>query len=113
MQEVSGPIIATTLTLAAIFIPVAFVSGLTGQFYEQFALTIAISVFISAFNSLTLSPAMAAKLLHAPDARRVRLCGLRGRFFATAATGGLSPAGCDRGVVFLQRLSTSHSLQLV
>ncbi|MFN7114143.1 MAG: efflux RND transporter permease subunit [Alphaproteobacteria bacterium] len=73
MQEVSGPIIATSLTLAAIFIPVAFVSGLTGQFYEQFALTIAISVFISAFNSLTLSPAMAAKLLHAPDAKPDRL----------------------------------------
>lgn len=68
MQEVSGPIIAIALTLGAIFIPVAFVSGLTGQFYKQFALTIAISMFISAFNSLTLSPAMAAKLLHAPDA---------------------------------------------
>ena len=73
MQEVSGPIIATSLTLGAIFIPVAFVSGLTGQFYRQFALTIAISVFISAFNSLTLSPAMAAKLLHAPDAAPDRL----------------------------------------
>lgn len=73
MQEVSGPIIATTLTLAAIFIPIAFVSGLTGQFYKQFALTIAISVFISAFNSLTLSPAMAAKLLHAPDAAPDRI----------------------------------------
>lgn len=73
MQEVSGPIIATTLTLCAIFIPVAFVSGLTGQFYRQFALTIAISTVISAFNSLTLSPAMAAKLLHAPDAVPDRL----------------------------------------
>jgi multidrug efflux pump len=73
MQEVSGPIIATSLTLGAIFIPVAFVSGLTGQFYRQFALTIAISVFISAFNSLTLSPAMAAKLLQGPDAPPDRL----------------------------------------
>ncbi len=73
MQEVSGPIIATSLTLGAIFIPVAFVSGLTGQFYRQFALTIAISVFISAFNSLTLSPSMAAKLLQAPDAPPDRL----------------------------------------
>ncbi|HEX2752840.1 MAG TPA: efflux RND transporter permease subunit [Alphaproteobacteria bacterium] len=73
MQEVSGPIIATSLTLGAIFIPVAFVSGLTGQFYRQFALTIAISVFISAFNSLTLSPAMAAKLLQSPDAPPDRL----------------------------------------
>jgi len=73
MQEVSGPIIAIALTLGAIFIPVAFVSGLTGQFYRQFALTIAISTFISAFNSLTLSPAMAAKLLRAPDADPDRL----------------------------------------
>lgn len=73
MQEVSGPIIAIALTLGAIFIPVAFVSGLTEQFYRQFALTIAISTFISAFNSLTLSPAMAAKLLHAPDAEPDRL----------------------------------------
>jgi multidrug efflux pump len=68
MQEVSGPIIAIALTLCAVFIPLAFISGLTGQFYRQFALTIAISTVISAFNSLTLSPAMAAKLLHAPDA---------------------------------------------
>ncbi len=73
MQEVSGPIIAIALTLGAIFIPVAFVSGLTGQFYRQFALTIAISTFISAFNSLTLSPAIAAKLLQAPGAPPDRL----------------------------------------
>src|SRR5690606_6587257 len=69
MQEVSGPIIAIALTLCAVFIPLAFISGLTGQFYRQFALTIAISTVISAFNSLTLSPAMAAKLLHAPGAK--------------------------------------------
>lgn len=81
MQEVSGPIIAIALTLGAIFIPVAFVSGLTGQFYKQFALTIAISTFISAFNSLTLSPAMAAKLLHAPDAEPDRLQKIIDRLF--------------------------------
>ena len=52
MQEVSGPIIAIALVLCAVFIPIAFVSGLTGQFYRQFALTIAISTVISAFNSL-------------------------------------------------------------
>ncbi len=63
MQEVSGPIIAMTLTLIAVFVPIAFISGLTGQFYRQFALTIAISTVISAFNSLTLSPAMARLLL--------------------------------------------------
>src|SRR5246127_5676527 len=63
MNEGSRPIIAITLVLCAVFIPVAFVSGLTGQFYRQFALTIAISTLISAFNSLTLSPALAAVLL--------------------------------------------------
>lgn len=68
MQEVSGPIIAIALTLIAVFVPIAFVSGLTGQFYRQFALTIAISTVISAFNSLTLSPALAALLLHKPGA---------------------------------------------
>jgi multidrug efflux pump len=68
MDEVSGPIIAIALVLCAVFIPIAFVSGLTGQFYRQFALTIAISTVISAFNSLTLSPALAAVLLRAHDA---------------------------------------------
>jgi multidrug efflux pump len=72
MGEVSRPIIAITLVLCAVFVPVAFVSGLTGEFYRQFALTIAISTVISAFNSLTLSPALAALLLKphgaAPDA---------------------------------------------
>ncbi|MFJ4143047.1 efflux RND transporter permease subunit [Pseudomonas sp. NPDC089734] len=63
MGEVTGPIIATALVLCAVFVPAAFISGLTGQFYKQFALTIAISTVISAFNSLTLSPALAAVLL--------------------------------------------------
>ncbi len=63
MREVSGPIIAIALVLVAVFVPLAFISGLTGQFYRQFALTIAISTVISAFNSLTLSPALAALLL--------------------------------------------------
>ncbi|QDF97966.1 multidrug efflux RND transporter permease subunit [Azoarcus sp. DD4] len=72
MQEVSGPIIAIALTLVAVFVPLAFMTGLTGQFYKQFAMTIAISTVISAFNSLTLSPALAALLLkphhdHDPD----------------------------------------------
>ena len=59
MQEVSGPIIAIALVLCAVFVPLAFVPGLTGQFYKQFAVTIAISTVISAFSSLTLSPALA------------------------------------------------------
>ncbi len=73
MQEVSGPIIAISLTLVAVFVPIAFVSGLTGQFYKQFALTIAISTVISAVNSLTLSPALAALLLKSHDAPKDRL----------------------------------------
>src|SRR3954464_4241343 len=63
MTEVTGPIIAIALVLCAVFIPTAFISGLTGQFYKQFAITIAISTVISAFNSLTLSPALSALLL--------------------------------------------------
>jgi multidrug efflux pump len=70
MKEVTGPIIATTLVLAAVFIPTAFMSGLTGQFYMQFALTITISTFISAINSLTLSPALAALLLKSHDEKK-------------------------------------------
>ncbi len=70
MKEVSGPIIAIALVLCAVFVPIAFVSGLSGQFYRQFALTIAISTVISAFNSLTLSPALAAALLKPHDAPR-------------------------------------------
>jgi len=71
MKEVSGPIIAIALVLCAVFVPMAFLSGVTGQFYKQFAVTIAISTVISAINSLTLSPALAARLLKphgaAPD----------------------------------------------
>jgi hydrophobe/amphiphile efflux-1 (HAE1) family protein len=63
MKEVTGPIIATTAVLMAVFIPVAFIPGVAGRLYNQFALTVAISVGISAFNSLTLSPALAAAFL--------------------------------------------------
>lgn len=63
MSEVTGPIIANTLVLLAVFIPISFISGLTGKFYQQFALTIAISTVISAINSLTLSPALSCLLL--------------------------------------------------
>jgi hydrophobe/amphiphile efflux-1 (HAE1) family protein/NodT family efflux transporter outer membrane factor (OMF) lipoprotein len=70
MDEVTGPIIATALVLCAVFIPTAFISGLSGQFYKQFAITIAISTVISAFNSLTLSPALSAVLLRPHGAKR-------------------------------------------
>jgi len=83
MKEVTGPIIATTLVLAAVFIPTAFMSGLTGQFYKQFALTITISTFISAFNSLTLSPALSALLLKSEDAPKDRLTRLMDRVFGS------------------------------
>jgi multidrug efflux pump len=67
MREVSGPIVAIALTLVAVFVPLAFMTGLSGQFFKQFAMTIAISTVISAFNSLTLSPALAALLLKGHD----------------------------------------------
>jgi multidrug efflux pump len=67
MREVSGPIIAIALVLVAVFVPLALITGLTGEFYKQFALTIAISTVISAVNSLTLSPALAAVLLKSHD----------------------------------------------
>ncbi|OON60306.1 multidrug efflux RND transporter permease subunit [Massilia sp. KIM] len=73
MKEVSGPIIAIALVLCAVFVPIAFVSGLTGQFYRQFALTIAISTVISAFASLTLAPALSAALLKPHGAPKDRL----------------------------------------
>jgi multidrug efflux pump len=73
MKEVSGPIIAIALVLCAVFVPMAFLSGVTGQFYKQFAVTIAISTVISAINSLTLSPALAAKLLKPHGAKKDRL----------------------------------------
>jgi len=81
MKEVTGPIIATALVLCAVFIPTAFISGLTGQFYQQFALTIAISTVISAFNSLTLSPALAAALLRSHDAPKDGFSRLLERIF--------------------------------
>ncbi|WP_129972744.1 MULTISPECIES: efflux RND transporter permease subunit [unclassified Pseudomonas] len=81
MGEVTGPIIATALVLCAVFVPAAFISGLTGQFYKQFALTIAISTVISAFNSLTLSPALAAVLLKCHDAPKDRFSRVLDKIF--------------------------------
>jgi multidrug efflux pump len=81
MKEVSGPIIAIALVLCAVFVPMAFLSGVTGQFYKQFAVTIAISTVISAINSLTLSPALAAKLLKPHGAPKDALSRLIERLF--------------------------------
>src|SRR5262249_39363316 len=67
MHQVSGPVIAVGLVLSAVFVPCAFITGITGQFFRQFALTIAVSTVISAFNSLTLSPALTALLLRPRD----------------------------------------------
>ena len=81
MKEVSGPIIAIALVLCAVFVPMAFLDGVTGQFYKQFAVTIAISTVISAINSLTLSPALAAKLLQPHGAPKDWLSRLIERVF--------------------------------
>ena len=80
MEEVGGPVVAIALILAAVFIPTAFIPGITGRMYQQFAVTIAISVLISAFNALTLSPALASLLLRPRDEKRKT--GLLGKFFA-------------------------------
>ncbi|MCG2581569.1 MAG: multidrug efflux RND transporter permease subunit [Marinobacter sp.] len=115
MKEVSGPIIAIGLVLCAVFIPMAFLSGVTGQFYRQFAVTIAISTVISTINSLTLSPALAAMLLKPHDAPKDRMQrvidALFGwvfrpfnRFFNASAEkyqGGVSRSLRRRGAVFV------------
>ena len=78
MEEVSGPVIGIAIVLSAVFIPTAFIPGITGRLYQQFAVTIAVSVLISAFNALSLSPALAALLLRPKKPAR----GPLGRFFA-------------------------------
>ncbi|MEO6675762.1 MAG: efflux RND transporter permease subunit, partial [Pseudomonas sp.] len=114
MREVSGPIIAISLVLCAVFVPMAFLSGVTGEFYKQFAVTIAISTVISAVNSLTLSPALAAKLLRGHDAPKDGLSRLIdstlgwlfrpfNRFFLRSSeryTGAVSRTLGRRGAVF-------------
>jgi HAE1 family hydrophobic/amphiphilic exporter-1 len=78
MQELSGPVIGIALVLSAVFVPTVFIPGITGRLYQQFALTIAIAVVLSAFNALTLSPALAALLLRPKKENR----GLFAKFFA-------------------------------
>jgi hydrophobe/amphiphile efflux-1 (HAE1) family protein len=98
--EVVGPVIATSLVLMAVFVPIAFLPGITGQLYRQFALTIAVSVALSTVNALTLTPALCALLLRPPgDVRKGRLA----RAW-TAAFGRLT-AGYDRAVAHLVRRS--------
>ncbi len=107
MKEVSGPILAITAVLAAVFIPTAFMGGLSGQFYQQFALTIAISTLLSAVNSLTLSPALAAMWLK-PHASAGQ--GLLSRFF-----GGFN-RGFDRAAeryAVLTRAGAKRGLRLL
>ena len=115
MKEVSGPIIAITLVLCAVFVPMAFLDGVTGEFYKQFAVAIAVSVAISGLNSLTLSPALAARLLQPHGAPKDRLT--RGidrafgwvfkpfnRFFNSSSNryqGAISRILGRRGLVFL------------
>ncbi|MGH9581095.1 MAG: efflux RND transporter permease subunit, partial [Terriglobales bacterium] len=77
MEEITGPVVGIALVLSAVFIPTAFIPGITGRLYQQFAVTIAISVILSAFNALTLSPALSAMLLRP----RKKSSGLLGRFF--------------------------------
>jgi HAE1 family hydrophobic/amphiphilic exporter-1 len=96
MEEVSGPVVAIAIILAAVFVPTAFIPGITGQLYQQFAVTIAVSVIISAFNALTLSPALCALLLKP----KVRGTGLLqkfydwfNRFFGRATDGYVSICG--------------------
>jgi len=78
MEEVSGPVVGIAIVLSAVFIPTAFIPGITGRLYQQFAVTIALSVIISAFNALTLSPALGALLLRPKKESR----GILGKFFA-------------------------------
>jgi len=112
MKEVSGPIIAIALVLCAVFIPTAFISGLTGSFYRQFALTIAISTVISAINSLTLSPALASRLLlprGAPHDRLQRAADfLFGWFFRLFNRGfGRASSAYAKGVSRVLRVSVA------
>ncbi|MDB5816984.1 MAG: transporter, hydrophobe/amphiphile efflux family protein, partial [Rhizobacter sp.] len=112
MREVSGPIIAIALVLCSVFVPLAFVPGLTGQFYKQFAVTIAISTVISAFNSLTLSPALSAILLRPhgakPDWLTRGIDGVFGGFFRWFnGWFGRRSEGYGRGVTGILRNKTA------
>ena len=96
MEEISGPVVGIALVLSAVFIPTAFIPGITGRLYQQFAVTIAISVLLSAFNALTLSPALAALLLKPRTASRGPLAAFFGwfnRMFERATNGYVRVSG--------------------
>ena len=96
MEQVSGPVVAIALVLAAVFVPTAFIPGITGRMYQQFAVTIAVSVLISAFNALTLSPALSALLLRPKRDMRGPLGGFFRAFngwFARATNGYVGACG--------------------
>src|SRR5262249_52817661 len=97
MHEVSGPVVAIALILAAVFIPTAFIPGITGRMYQQFAVTIAVSVVLSAFNALTLSPALAALL------RRPAWSPLAAFFRAFDRPPARAPSGCVAPSALLAR----------
>ncbi|HEY6084794.1 MAG TPA: efflux RND transporter permease subunit, partial [Nitrospira sp.] len=109
MEEVSGPVIAIALILAAVFVPTAFIPGITGRLYQQFAVTIALSVVISAFNALTLSPALSALLLRPRTPARGPLglfFGWFNKWFGRATDGYVSMCGhlirkAGRSMLFL------------
>jgi hydrophobe/amphiphile efflux-1 (HAE1) family protein len=110
MEEVSGPVVAIAFILAAVFIPVAFIGGISGEIYKQFAITIAVSVLLSAFNALSLSPALAAMLLR-PHKKSTSLLRRPFDWFNTAFT-----ATTNRylgSVVFLMRRATVAVLLLL
>src|SRR5437660_4122102 len=83
MDEVGGALVSIAMTLCAVFVPSAFLSGISGQFFRQFAVTIAASTVISCFVSLTLSPALCALLLEGHDRRHARRASLTGRLLST------------------------------
>ncbi|MEX5214764.1 MAG: multidrug efflux RND transporter permease subunit [Nitrospiraceae bacterium] len=118
MEEVSGPVVAIALILAAVFVPTAFIPGITGRLYQQFAVTIAVSVVISAFNALTLSPALSALLLRPRQETRGPL-GLFfnwfNRWFGRATDGYVGLCGyfirkAGRSMVFLALVSVLAGL---
>src|SRR5205807_8902610 len=93
MREVSGPVVSIALILASVFVPIAFMSGIQGRLNKQFALTIAVSVVISAFNALTLSPALSAMFLRprqAASGAAARFFGAFNRWFTTTTNGYVS-----------------------
>ncbi len=111
MEQVSGPVVAIALILAAVFVPTAFIPGITGRMYQQFAVTIAVSVLISAFNALTLSPALSALLLRPRREMRGPLGAFfRGfnRWFARATNGYVGACGH-----LIRKAAVSMSLLLV